>query len=132
LLVLGGTKGSLDPSFLKEYDVVLPELFLHVFVESAYLGPLVHDLRGENSFRPVDQEEQGLSGGPTWCGPVCPKDWLEMFRPLLAVVLQVFEGPSLEPLEDLGVGPFGLAVALGMMRRGVADLDAHVLAVSFE
>ena len=115
LLILGNTKSSLDSSSLKEYCIFLAELFQHSFVESAYPGAAVRDLQGEDNFRLVDQKEWCLPGGPTWCCPVRPKDWFEMFRLLLAVMLQVFEGMSLEPPVDLSIGPFGLGVALGVM-----------------
>ena len=64
----------------------------------------------------MDKKEQSFPGSLTWCCAVHPKDRFKVFHPLLPVIFQAFEGPSLEPLEDLGIGVFGLAVALRVMR----------------
>ena len=50
-------------------------------------------------------------------------------EPLYTVFFDRIENSGLEPLEDQSIGPFDLAIALGVCYGGVVDIDAALLAV---
>ena len=87
----------------------------------------------EDLFSSVDEEERSLARWLGSGGADGPQHGLELIVPAPAAGLQLLlEGPGLEAPQDLRVGAFGLAVALGVRHRSVADMRSKVSAVGFE
>ena len=76
---------------------------------------MMPDLVRKDSLSTVDEEERGFACRPGGGGVDGPQHGLELVVPALAAGLELLlEGPGLEASQDLCVGAFGLAVALGV------------------
>jgi hypothetical protein len=62
-------------------------------------------------------------------GPQCAQ---KLVNPLGTMLLQVVIGARLEAFEDFSIGFLDLSITLWVSNGRIADLDAKILAVSFE
>ena len=92
-------------------------------------GPMF-ELRGEDRFCPIDEEERRFASRLGCCHADRPEYGLELVEPALATGYKLLaEASCLEALEDLSVSMLGLAVDSRVRHGGVADLRAKAGAV---
>ena len=133
LLIPGYADGSLTASFLEEEQISFPQAILADLIKGHDPRGPVLELRGEDCFCPIDEEEGRFTGRLGRCCADRPYHGLELVKPAFAAGCELFlEASCLEALEDLRVITLGLAVASWMRHRGIADLCADARAVGLE
>jgi hypothetical protein len=113
LLVLGGAEGRAFVPFLKEVEILKPELILRGFLEHPDPGRAECDLWEQGRLCVVYHEERSFTSGTARSGSVGPEHRLQVVGPLLAVLLQAVISSGPEALQNLGISPFRLPITLG-------------------